>query len=411
LLIIAGLLFGGSPDIRMGRAATLLLSAIVALPLVQLVPLPPGIWAALPGRVLFTQAALLSNEPQPWRPLTIVPGATANAASSLIVPTAVLWLTLCLGSAERRRLVGLLLCLMLASTLLGLIQVSSWSFDNPLINESPETVSGTFANRNHFSLMLALGCPLASVWAFGTPGTHPWRYVGGSVSILLFLIAIIVTGSRAGLFLGSISLVVALWLSAANVGAVLGRQSRWLVAALGAGLVAMVGALVLLSIVADRAESINRLLANDPGQDMRNRALPTMLSMLSQYLPVGSGLGSFDPVFRIHEPQELLKPSYFNHAHNDFVEVVIDGGVPGLLLLLASLSWWGWASARAWRGKPDSENALARLGSAMLLLVMLASLVDYPARTPAVMALVAIAAVWLGSFSRGGRTTALPAAA
>jgi O-antigen ligase len=157
--------------------------------------------------------------------------------------------------------------------------------------------------------------------------------------------------------------------------------------------------------------SINRLFANDPGQDMRSRGLPTVLSMITDYFPFGSGLGGFDPIFRIHEPFELLKPTYFNHAHNDFLEIAIDAGLPGLALLLAALCWWGWASVRAWRTGSGSDAMLARLGSAMLLLVLLASIFDYPARTPAIMSLVAIAGVWLSGCSGARRASSLPAAA
>jgi O-antigen ligase len=128
---------------------------------------------------------------------------------------------------------------------------------------------------------------------------------------------------------------------------------------------------------------------------MRSRALPTVWAMTLGYFPFGAGLGSFDPVFRIHEPLALLKPTFFNHAHNDLIEVVLDAGLPGLLLLLGALTWWGRASVRAWRSGSTASPMLPRIGSAMLLLVILASVFDYPARTPMMMALIVVAALWL----------------
>jgi O-antigen ligase len=124
---------------------------------------------------------------------------------------------------------------------------------------------------------------------------------------------------------------------------------------------------------------------------MRGRALPTVLAMIAEYFPAGAGLGGFDPLFRMHEPFALLKTTYFNHAHNDWLEVVLDAGLPGLLVSVAALAWWLVGTIRAWRG----GAVVARLGSAMLLLIMLASVIDYPARTPMMMATVVIAAVWL----------------
>jgi len=170
---------------------------------------------------------------------------------------------------------------------------------------------------------------------------------------------------------------------------------RWVLPALVAFIALLFISLVLISIAADRAVAIQRSFAIDVEQDMRSRALPTVVEMVRTYFPFGSGLGGFDPMFRIAEPFALLKPTYFNHAHNDLLEIVLDAGVPGLLLLLAGLAWWGWASIKAWRAGGERDQVTARLGGAMLLLVIIASAFDYPARTPIIMAWGTIAAVWL----------------
>ena len=46
------------------------LFASLALPLLQLVPLPPSVWTELPGRGLMTEA-LATVGPQGWRPATV----------------------------------------------------------------------------------------------------------------------------------------------------------------------------------------------------------------------------------------------------------------------------------------------------------------------------------------------------
>ncbi|WP_162721093.1 hypothetical protein, partial [Escherichia coli] len=102
-------------------------------------------------RDVFIQAATLSGQAQPWRPLSIVPGATLNALASLIVPVATWLLASSLNDDERRRLPGMLLCVVIATMLVGLVQFSGIIYDNPFVNDSPGEISGTFANRNHFS--------------------------------------------------------------------------------------------------------------------------------------------------------------------------------------------------------------------------------------------------------------------
>ena len=79
---------------------------------------------------------------------------------------------------------------------------------------------------------------------------------------------------------------------------------------------------------------------------------------------------------------------------------MLDAGLLGLLLLLAAIAWWLWKSLHAWRSE-NAGNLLPRVGSVFLLLTLGASITDYPARTPMIMAVVVIAAVWLnGSYTR-----------
>jgi O-antigen ligase len=397
IVMIAGLLLGGRPQFAPLKPVLVLLAAILVLPLLQLIPLPPSLWTALPGRSAFEAAAAVTGEAQPWRPWSIVPGATVNAAASLLVPIATLFLIAGIKPKEQLWLPGLLLGLVTIATLAGLLQFSGGGFTNVLVDAKADAVNGTFANRNHFALFLALGCLIAPVWMFPSGQRPSWRAPTGLGLILLFLLTILATGSRAGTGLGIAGLVIGVLLARRSIVRELRRYPRWVIWALVAGVLGAIAIAVLLTIAADRAVSVNRAFALDPGQDMRARGLPTVLAMVREYFPFGSGLGGFDPLFRMHEPFHLLKPTYFNHVHNDFLEILLDAGVPGVLLLIAALGWWLWASVRAWRAGSGSAGVYPKLGSALILLIILASAVDYPARTPMIMAMVAIAAAWLSN--------------
>lgn len=403
---VATALFGRRPALRDVMPVFLFLGAAAALAMVQLIPLPPALWSGLPGRAAFLEAAAAAGIPQPWRPLAIVPDAAVNALFSLIVPATVLLLVSQLRDQERDLLPAIFLGLISGSALIGLLQFSGAGFDNPFINDSPGQVSGIFANRNHLALFLSIGCVLAPGWAFVDGRRSGWRPPVALCLVLLFALTILASGSRTGLALGIIGLVIGLILARGGIARTMRRYPRWATPALIAGIVAILGIAVLASVAADRAVSIDRIIGIDPGQDMRGRGLPVVLSMIGTYFPVGSGLGGFDPIFRMHEPFSLLKVTYFNHAHNDWLEVVLDAGLPGLLLLLAGLCWWGWASTQAWQR--GSDRVLARTGSATLLLVMVASLFDYPARTPMVMVVMAVAGAWLSAGRAKRNRSALP---
>lgn len=397
--LVTMILFGDRPQIAIARPLWLLLIGALLLALLQLVPLPPSMWQAFPGRELFVEAAGASGQPQPWRPWSIVPGATVNAAASLIVPIVTLLLVGAMRPEERLRLPALLLGFVVASTLFGLLQFSGAGVNNVFVNDTLGVMSGTFANRNHFALLLALGCLLVPGWVFRDGGGAQWRAAAGIGLLLLLVLAILGTGSRAGMGLGGLALLVATMLGWREMRRTLRHAPRWVLPTLVAFVAVLFVTLVLISVAADRALAIQRVFAVDAEQDMRGRALPTVLEMIRSYFPFGSGLGGFDPMFRIAEPFALLKPTYFNHAHNDLLEIALDAGLPGLLLLAAGLIWWGRESIAAWRAGSSAHRDSAQLGGAMLLLVIISSAFDYPARTPIIMAWATLAAFWLA----GGR--------
>lgn len=326
-----------------------------------------------------------------------IPGATLNALASLIVPVATWLLVVSLTEDERRNLPAMMLCVVIATMLVGLVQFSGVIYDNPFVNDSPGEVSGNFANRNHFALFMAIGCLLGPTWGLGGERLAYWRLPAVVGLLLLLFLTILGSGSRAGLGLGVVALLLGVILSGQRIRKALAFYPRWVYPTLVAAFLSIIFAFVSLSVLADRAVSINRAFALDPGQDMRTRGLPTVLSMAKTYFPFGSGLGGFDPMFRMHEPFVLLAPTYFNHAHNDFLEIVLDAGLPGVVVLVAALGWWGRASMRVWAAGLGRTYALPRLGSATIFLVMVASLFDYPARVPLIMAVTVIAAIWLNT--------------
>lgn len=391
-----------------GRTVLAFLAVAMALAVIQLLPLPPAIWTMLPGRAGFPGNEVL-GESLPWRPWTLAPAATFDAAGSLVVPFAVLALIAVMDERQWRRVPALMLIVIAASALLGLLQASGLTFDNPFINESIGYVGGSFANRNHFALFLAFGCLLAPVWAFLERSSR-WRALAALALVLLFALVILTTGSRAGMVVGMVAVGLSLPIVWTNVRTQLARHPRWIAIALIASAIVVIALFVLISVAADRAASINRAFALDPGQDMRGRALPTVLTMIGEYFPFGAGLGSFEPLFKMHEPFALLKPTYFNHAHNDFLELALEAGLLGLAILAAALAWWLWASIRAWL-QPGTEAMLPRLGGAMLLLVWIASAFDYPVRTPMMIATMVIAATWLAQRPQRQGTPALPSGA
>ena len=398
IAIIAAVLFAHRPRIMEAKGAALILGAAILLCVVQLILLPPSVWRALPGRAAFADPMI--SPPELWRPWSLVPGATVNALFSLVVPLAVLVLATGVREKQKRWIPVAVLAVIALALLVGLLQFTGAGIINPFVNGTPGAVDGMIANRNHFALFLAIGLLITPVWGVDAGSASRIRAPIALGLVVLLVLTILASGSRAGMALGLTALALGFAISRRGIKSALRGYSRWTLPAIGVGIVALIAIFVLASIAADRAVSIDRLAEVDTAVDMRGRGLPTVITMIRAYFPFGSGLGSFDPIFRIHEPFALLKPTYFNHAHNDFLEIVLTAGLPGLLLLVAAIAWWAWRSVAAWQG----DAVPPKLGSATLLLILLASAVDYPARTPIIMAIATIAAVWLGEAGRRGDT-------
>src|SRR3546814_7096221 len=96
------------------------------LVLLQLGPLPPGLWTALPGRE-FLLSAPLSQET--WRPWSLTPSTTINAPSSLIVPVVTLFLVSAMPQREGAWLPAFRLGEIFLSLLSGLLRFSALLFD------------------------------------------------------------------------------------------------------------------------------------------------------------------------------------------------------------------------------------------------------------------------------------------
>lgn len=377
-------------------------AAIFALVALHLVPLPPAIWRALPGRDIVVEIDKVAQLGAVWRPISMVPSATWNAFFSLFVPMAVLIFAVQLSREELFRLLPVILCLGLFSGFLGILQIVGPP-TGPLyfynITNSGSAV-GLFSNRNHQAILLASFFPMLAVYASTMAKSEEQANVRLWLSIAAVVVLVpllLITGSRAGLILGVIGLI--------SIGLVYNKPAfvvpkkrktpkfdlRYPLAAFA---ILCLGA---LTVVMSRAEAFQRLFAFGQGEDGRVEMWEATAQMAWKYFPVGSGVGSFVEVYQIDEPYALLSPSYANHAHNDWLELYMTTGLPGLILLMiaivafAKCSWVAFAKITRER----RIGRFGRLGAITIVLLAIGSVGDYPLRSPSLACMFVIAALWL----------------
>ncbi len=393
------------------RAAYVLIGCIAALILIQLIPLPPQIWSKLPGRDFYLMSADAAGIAQPWRPISLVPDRTWNSLFVLLVPLAAIVGLSHLSSRRRARLLMPVIAIIMASAILGLAQLSDGqdSALRPYAYSSDRFASGFFANRNHQALLLACALPMLAGWAMSSDIASSARK--GRVYVALGLAAFIIlmlptTGSRVGIAVGIIGALGAIAIAMPGITGLLRRISRrqrrrLLTYAAGAGAV-FVAVLALFG----RNEAIRRLYGLDVAEDLRARTWLLVLDMSGTFFPAGIGLGSFDIVYRRFEPFEHLSYTYLNQAHNDILQVFVEGGALGGAILIAFMIWWMRASWRVWRAAPAPDREAGRAGSVAIGLILIASVFDYPMRTPLMMTILAIAGAWLVTSRQADRPSA-----
>ena len=105
------------------RRALLFCLAIAAIPLVQLIPLPPWLWTALPNREVSEAAFAILGHEVSWMPISVSPYETWLSALSLLPPLAIFLGTLLLSYRERRLLSLVILAVGVLSVFVALMQV------------------------------------------------------------------------------------------------------------------------------------------------------------------------------------------------------------------------------------------------------------------------------------------------
>lgn len=394
------------------RAPLILLGLFAATIAIQLVPLPPALWAKLPLSPIYASGLADAGLDARWRPLSIAPDLTVNSLMALLPPLAVLLAVAAWPAREREGLLTWVLAGMAFSAILGLAQFAGGANSGLYLwaERSEGVADGVFANRNHQAAFLACGLALLGHWIVA-PGRGekarrdarrrgPERAGdGGRLAIgvalaALFLVAVVATGSRTGAALSVLAAGYG-YLRVARSPAVAGPDApqslrlavrwSWMVLPL----------LLAVMALASRAVTFDRLASADAASDQRVRSFPVVIDMLARAFPFGSGYGSFDPFYRALEPDSLLHYGYFNHAHNDFLELVVVGGLPTLLVMVLAAAWFGLTAFRLFAAPPRPRALLGRSTAVAALVVAAASLVDYPARTPLIACLLMVLLIWM----------------
>ncbi len=119
---------------------------------------------------------------------------------------------------------------------------------------------------------------------------------------------------------------------------------------------------------------------------------PDAVYAASQTWPIGAGMGSFRPVFESAERLEVVDDSYPNQAHMDYLELLMEAGLAGAILLAVTFGAFLFR-CRTMLTSPSREGQRWAAGFSLAAggVLALHSLADYPLRTISLTVAAAIA--------------------
>lgn len=392
-ILAAFALFGwvalrGPESLPVNRRVWFVLLLIVAVPLLQLVPLPPSIWHELPGRSVMRDALALVGQDQTWRPLSVAPQRTLDGVLSLLPPFVAMLFVATMDARDRTLLLKVIAAFGLLSVAVGAAQLAGGG-ESPLqfyYRGQSGILFGFQGNRNAQADVLLIAI-IALVVGWSSAAARS-RAMLGAVLIVgaALLLGVILTASRTGVGLIPVAVLwCMIFLSRERLIAAM-RVKRW-------QWLALAGAGVAGGIAAWQTNAIGRVLARfDFSGEYRPDIWRDAIFAIQQYWPLGSGLGTFTRVIPSAERLEAVRGTLNNRAHNEYLELLLEGGLPlafcwSIVAALVLAGIW-----RGLRSRNEMPTGHAIFAAGTVSLTALHSLVDYPFRSMALVTLIAIAA-------------------
>jgi O-antigen ligase len=390
------------PVLKRMRPVTAALFGFLAL---QVLPLPAGLVRILsPGSYGFRQLYAPEFARMKFMSLSIAPAATLGAGLFL---TALFILGfLVLRTVSRGRQIRTILAILVGSgvfqALYGLFELTR---DDPRIlfykkMFSPDSVTGTFVNRSHFSgylemiVPLALGLAIArmNMMTFGTKTIREkivlWTSKGILVNVLILggavvmSLAVVLSNSRSGLVVLAFSVFLLLGFSVTSFSRT-GFRQPWI----GKTIRTTFLCVTILALTVGIGSTIKRFALDDLLHEDRPQYWANTLKIVGDFPLFGTGLGTFASAYNPYE-KGSASARRLMHAHNDYLEYVAELGIAGSVLLFGAILYLAGSAYLAWRKRRNAQaRALAMGGIVSLAGMGLHAVTDFNLHIPANMVL------------------------
>ncbi len=247
-------------------------------------------------------------------------------------------------------------------------------------------VVGTYISRNELAYFLELSVLLALGMAMGVHMREPlangwknildesfWKPVLPGFTAVILAIALLLTGSRGGILScggGLISMAVLFLVK---------KQMR-------AASIKIFGVAIIIFFygLGVGLERTAARFGQDGDLEHRLDIAGSVLPMIADYPLSGVGMGAFNTAYSPYALPQYGRNVDVVHAHNDWIEVAAEMGLPGLVLCGSGFAWFMGTSIRSWRKRNDPGVLGTGAGiMAGLISIALHSFFDFGMRVPA----------------------------
>lgn len=338
---------------RVGKWPIAFAAAIILGVSLQLVPLPASMLAAWRPQFLDEPVGIDPG----FTTISLGVGQTVESLTLVLAPVAFFLCVLRLPSVQAKGLLPFFFVGVAANLVVSVVQYSLITTDGMQGIMPFRMAAGLFANANHFSTLLFVTIPILVYLVFRSA-----RPILGLIALICILLMLLAVGSRAGALIGLAITVLSFVVLPART-----RPTVGIVIALFVG------------IAIYTAGTWSKIDVRNVDPDFgRLEFARTTIAGIWQNWPFGIGYGNFVRGYSIYENPEMIFSEYVNHAHNDYLELVFEGGVFAAILICIYLLFLGK------RIFSKSNRGLQRAALISIVFILVHSIVDYPLRTMAI---------------------------
>jgi O-antigen ligase len=386
---------GATMDRPLAISLVLLLAAIA----LQLIPVPASTigWISPETDVVLRRYAVGYPGTRSTHPLSIEAGATLIAlAAAVALCLLLLGLSRALTRDDTQQIARGVCLLGVVLALAGIVQKAMWNgkiygFWTPI--QPGGDAFGPFVNRNHFAGWMLMALPLAvghfcACAVRGTREVKPgWRnrlvwfssaHASETIlvgfAVVLMALALTLTMSRSGIVALLAALIIAAWCVARRQPTVFRRAM-------------VAGYFVLVIVIAVGWSGFDRITARfaETGVAQADGRLGIWRDTwrLARLFPlVGTGLNTYGTATLFYQTVNLNQ--HFAQAHNDYLQVLAEGGVLVCVPATVVIVGIAWTIRRRFReGSAESSGYWLRFGAVTgILAIALQEISDFSLQMP-----------------------------